>query len=63
MKWTLIILNDNQGVIALVKNSVHHNAWKYIEILYHFIWDCITEGKLCLEKVFMVDNVTDVITL
>ena len=42
--------------MALAKNLVHHNVLKHIEVLYHFIRDCMTKGKLGLEKVSMTDN-------
>ena len=45
-RWTLVILSDIQGVVALAKNPVHHDASKHIEIMYHFIWDCVIKESL-----------------
>ena len=27
--------------VALLKNSVHHNASKHIDVRYHFVRDCV----------------------
>jgi hypothetical protein len=56
------VFSDNQGAVALAKNPVHHNASKHIEVRYHFIRDCATQGMLSLEKIFTIDNVADVMT-
>ena len=52
-----IFFSDNQEVVALAKNLVHHNASKCIEVRYHFIQDSVTKGKLVLEKISTGDNV------
>ena len=36
-----IVYSDSQGVVALSKNPVHHNASKHIDVRYHFVWDCV----------------------
>mgnify|MGYP000488749774 CR=1 FL=1 len=46
-----VVLNDSQGVVALAKNLVRHNASKHIEVRYHFIRDCVINRKLGLDKV------------
>jgi kynurenine formamidase len=56
------VLSDSQGTVAVAKNPIHHNASKHIDVRYHFVRDCITQGKLSLEKVSMADNVVDVMT-
>ena len=49
--------------MAFAKNTVtHHNPSKHIEIWYHFVRDCVTKGKLSLEKVSTTDNVANVTT-
>ena len=57
-----IVYNDSQGVIALSRNSVHHNSSKNIDVRSHFIRDYITKGKLDLEKISTADNVVDGMT-
>ena len=38
------IFVDNQGIIALSKNPVHHNRSKHIDIKYHFITENVKDG-------------------
>ena len=54
-----IVFNGSQGALALAKNPVHHNALKHIQVRYHFVRDCMTKGKLGLEKVSTINNVAD----
>jgi hypothetical protein len=61
-KWIPTVFSDSQGVVALAKNPVHHNALKHIEVRYHFVRDCATKGMLSLEKISTTDNVADVMT-
>jgi hypothetical protein len=61
-KWTPTGFSDSQGVVALAKNPVHHNASKHIEDQYHFIRDCATKELLSLEKISTTDNVVDAMT-
>ena len=57
-----VIYNDSQGVVALLKNPVHHNTSKHIDSRYHFLWDCVILGKIGLEKISTIDNVADGMT-
>ena len=59
---TPVVLRDSQGVVALARNPVHHNASKHIEVRYHFIRECVTRGQLSLEKFSKADNVVDAMT-
>jgi hypothetical protein len=62
-KWIPTVFSDSQGAVALAKNPVHHNASKYIEVRYHFVQDCATQGMLSLEKISTTDNnVADAMT-
>ena len=58
----LVVYNDSQGVVALSKNPVHHNASKHIDVQYHFDRDCVIKGKIGLEKISTTDNVVDGMT-
>ena len=58
----VVASSDNRGVVALSKNTVHHNASKHIDVRYHFVRDCIISGKIGLEKISKVDNVKDGMT-
>ena len=57
-----VVYSDSQGVVALSKNTVHHNASKHIDVRYHFVRDCIISGKIGLEKISKTDNVADGMT-
>ena len=46
-----VVYNDSQGVVALSKNPIHHNASKHIDVHYHFIRDYVISGKIGLEKI------------
>ena len=37
---------DNKSAIALSKNPVHHDRSKYLDIRFHFIRECIEDGKV-----------------
>ena len=43
-----IIMEDNQGAIALVKNPIAHARTKHIDIEYHYIREAIQEGLITL---------------
>ena len=49
-------------MLALAHNPVHNNASKDIEVWYHVVQECVTCGKLSLEKSYTVDNVADPMT-
>jgi hypothetical protein len=61
-KWIPTVLSDSQGVVALAKNPIHHNASKHIKVRYHFVRDCATKEMLSLKKVSTIDNVVDAMT-
>ena len=42
----LIILVDNQGSLKLAENPEFYKRTKYIDIIYHFIQECINENKI-----------------
>ncbi|KAJ9552133.1 hypothetical protein OSB04_016178 [Centaurea solstitialis] len=47
--WALeevVIRVDNKYVIALMKNPVFHGRSKYIDTRFHFIRECIENGKV-----------------
>jgi hypothetical protein len=45
------LLKDNMSAIALSKNPVHHDRSKHIDTKYHFLRECIEEGKVEVEHV------------
>lgn len=57
-----IIHTDNQGAIALAKNSVHHARTKHIDIKHHFIREKVETGEVKLVFCRTEDMVADVLT-
>ena len=53
---------DNQSVIALAKNSVHHQRSKHIDIKYHFVRHEVQSANIKLEYVPTELNLADVFT-
>ena len=57
------VLNvDNKSAISLSKNPVYHDRSKHIEIRYHFIRECVENGKILIEFVRSGDQLADVLT-
>lgn len=58
----LVILEDNQGAIALAKNPVSHARSKHIDVRYHFIREALERGEIKLEYCSTADMAADVLT-
>ena len=54
------ILGDNQGAIALSKDSVNRQRCKHIDIKYHFIRDALHKKKI--EIIFCPTTDNDIMT-
>jgi hypothetical protein len=48
---SLELRTDSQPAIALSKNSVFHDRSNHIDVCYHFIRDCVEEGRISLTHV------------
>jgi hypothetical protein len=57
-----LILNDNNGAIALTKNPVHHERSKHIDIKHHFIREKVEDNTVTLLHVPSADNLADLLT-
>lgn len=53
---------DNQSAIQLSKNPVFHDRSKHIDTKYHFIRECIEEGRVTVEFVDTGNQVADILT-
>ena len=56
------IYTDSQSAIALAHNPEHHAGTKHIDIQYHFIRNCVEDGRLQLEYCPTEDMVADGLT-
>ncbi len=59
---TVKIYGDNQGSIALSKNSVYFKRSKHIDIRYHIIREKLDAGEIKLEYVGTAEQRADVLT-
>jgi transposase InsO family protein len=56
------IYTDSQSAIALAQNPEHHARTKHIDIQYHFVRNCVEDGRLRLEYCPTEDMVADGLT-
>ncbi len=56
---TMMIYEDNQSVIALIKNSQFHARIKHIDIQIHFIREKVTEESIDLFYVLIDQMIAD----
>ena len=57
-----VIYCDNQGAIALANNPEYHARTKHIDIQYHFIRECVQNGKIDLIYCPTEDMLADAMT-
>jgi hypothetical protein len=56
------LLVDNKSAISLSKNPVFHERSKHIDIRYHFIRECVEEGRVDIDYIRTSDQLADVLT-
>ena len=61
-KRPIKLLVDNQSIIILSKNQVHHNRTKHIDTRYHYIRQCVKEKRIEVVYVKTEDQLADVLT-
>ena len=57
-----VIHDDNQGVIALAKNSVNHRRIRHINVSYHFVRELIVNETLKYNYISTKEMVADGLT-
>jgi hypothetical protein len=57
-----ILKMDNQSAIALSKNPVLHDRSKHIDTKFHFIRECVEDGRISLEHVTTQEQLADILT-
>ena len=53
---------DNHAADLLARNPINHSTTKHIDVRYHFIRECITDGLLGLRLIGTNDMAADVLT-
>ena len=53
---------DNKSAIALMKNPMFHGRIKHIDTRFHFIWECVEEGKIIVEFIRTEEQRVDSLT-
>jgi hypothetical protein len=53
---------DNKATIALSKNLVFHERIKHIDKWYHFICDCVDQGKAKIMYINTSAQLADILT-
>lgn len=59
---TIKLLMDNMSAIALSKNPVHHGRSKHIDTKYHFLRECIEDGKVEIDHIGTAGQLADIFT-
>ncbi|KAI4370868.1 hypothetical protein MLD38_019168 [Melastoma candidum] len=57
-----VLKMDNQSAIALSRNPVLHDRSKHIDTKYHFIRECVENGRICVDHVSTEEQLADVLT-
>ena len=53
---------DKKSAISLCKNPVHHDRSKHIDVKYHFIRECVEEGRADVKHIGTTDQLADLLT-
>ena len=56
------LLVDNKSAISLSKNPVHHDRSKHIDTRYHYIRECVEDGRIEVEYTATGDQLADILT-
>jgi hypothetical protein len=53
---------DNKSALSLIKNPVHHNRSKHIDVILHLIREYANEGQIEVEFIRTEEQVGDILT-
>ena len=53
---------NNQSAIMPNKNPVFHDQSKHIDIRYHYIRECVEEGRVMIESIGTHEQLADILT-
>ena len=58
----ILIKEDNQGTIAVVRNPVSHNRTKHIDIKFHYVREALEDGIMDLIYCPTKQMIADILT-
>jgi len=58
----VVLMEDNQGAIALSQNPVEHARTKHVDIRYHFVREVVEKRLIELKYCSSCDMIADVLT-
>ena len=61
-KEPTVIFEDNQGAIAIAKNSVSHSQTKHIDIKYYYVKEAVQSGIVNLKYCPTEEIIADILT-
>jgi hypothetical protein len=53
---------DNKSTISLIKNPVHHDRSKHIDVRFHLIREYVNSGQIEVEFIGTNDQLGDILT-
>jgi len=53
---------DNKSAISLIKNPVHHDRTKHIDVKYHYVRECAERGLINIQFIGMAEQLGDIFT-
>jgi len=60
-RTTFLLKMDSQSAIALSKNPVFHDRSKHIDVRFHFIRECVGDGKMDIKHVCTEEQIADIL--
>lgn len=62
VQGTMILFEDNQSAINILKNPFQHSMTKHIDIRHHFIRELVEEKNVVLSYIKIEDQLADFLT-
>ena len=59
---TVKLFIDNKSAIQLCKNHVFHDRTKHIETRFHFIRECVQDGRIAVDYIHTGEQLADIMT-
>jgi hypothetical protein len=59
---TPVLRVDKKSAISLIKNPVHHDRTKHIEVKYHYVRECAEKGLIDVQFIGTAEQLGDMLT-